>query len=256
MTATRTRAWPLLLSRMALRSATAMVALLVVFLVIRRLSGQFEALPGAGLILVAVLAAIVAIGWRHTWRILEGEHSPAQMMGRFLPPVVLLLLAVAFSIPGTHPLGLLLFWAVLVGEEVWHMARVPRTLVTEGSSATVSAPVATIVDEEEVENEVDLLPPGATQQMTRSVEAGIETLECLLRVSFVAGQQNETLHVAFCPPLLNAPTGSCEALAGAPCEVKVAALETYGARIEVKRSGTTSLEDEAIVALHATSRGD
>lgn len=104
------------------------------------------------------------------------------------------------------------------------------------------------------EEEEALLPPGVSQQITRTADAAGETLDCLLRVTFVVGEQTQAVHVAFCPPLCFAPTATCQPLDGAACEVKVTSVETFGARLEVKRRGGLALADEAIVQLRVVAQ--
>jgi hypothetical protein len=97
------------------------------------------------------------------------------------------------------------------------------------------------------------LPAGVSQQMTRTAEGGVETLIVLLRVSFASGQQTETVHVAFCPPLVGVATAKYERLRGVECEVKITSLETYGARLELKRRGALQLTGETVLKLTVTS---
>jgi hypothetical protein len=146
---------------------------------------------------------------------------------------MLALLAVSLSIPGTHPLALLLFWMCIVGEEVWSgLARRPAVTLTRSVSAAD-----------------DDFPPGVSQQLTRATADGVESITARLRVSFASGQQNETVHVAFCPPLDAQPTATCKPLRGAACEIKIAEVATYGARLELKRRGELPAAAEVVVEL-------
>jgi hypothetical protein len=240
ITATRTRAWPLLLLRVALRTATVVVFLVALMIAARRLAGHFESLPALVLVLTGLVFVIGAVLWRQLWRTYEGEGRWQDAVARYAPAVTFALLAIGLSTSGTHPLPLVVFWLALIGEEVW--AGMPRP------RAVAPARSASVEEESEAR-----LPPGVSQQITRSVEAGSERLDCLLRAALAAGQQHETLHVAFCPPLLWPPTATCEQLSGAASEVKIAAIETYGARLEIKRRGPFTLADEALFALRVVS---
>jgi hypothetical protein len=240
ITATRTRAWPLLLLRVVLRTATFVVLLVALMIAGRRLAGHLEPLPALLLLLTGLLLATAALVWRQLWRKYEGEGRWQDAVARYAPAATFALLAIGLSTSGTHPLALVMFSLALIGEEVW--AGMPRAAAVGPAR---SAPVE--------EQTAAQLPPGVSQQITRSVEAGSETLDCLLRATLEAGQQHETLHFAFCPPLLWPPTATCEQLSGAACEVKLAAIETYGARLEIKRRAPFTLADEVLISLHVKS---
>lgn len=237
------------LLRLCLATATVMVPVVLLLLVARRLTGNFSPLPGVMLVLIGAVAALAAIAWRKLCRWSAGEGSWPSQTERGLPAICLALLAIGLSIHGTPPLSLMLFWLVLVAEEVWTgwprpASPPPHVVAPQMATITTESNIA-----EEEEEEAPLLPADVSQQMTRVVEGDQELLICLLRATFAAGQQHETLHVAFCPPLLNAPTATCEQLDGPPCEVKLAAVEVYGARLELKRRGPLALADEVILKL-------
>lgn len=237
------------LMRLCVITLTVAVPLVLLLLVARRLAGNFAPLPGVVLVLIGAVAALTAFGWRKLWRWSTREGSWQSQVERGLPAVCLALLAIGLSIPGTPPLALMLFWLVLVAEEVWTgwprpTLPQPQTVAPLAETSTTESDVA-----EQEEEDAPLLPAEVSQQMTRVVEGDQELLICLLRATFAAGQQHETLHVAFCPPLLNAPAATCEQLDGPPCEVKLAAVEVYGARLELKRRGPLALADEVLLKL-------
>lgn len=253
ITATRSSAWPFLLGRIALRTATVLVPLLVLLLLVRRLAGELQALPGVLLVVIGGVAVVATCLWRRAWRHLEGATRGGEILATYLPPATLALMAVALSIGGTHPLALISFWAILVGEEVWF--GIQREHRSTRGMLPVNANSGPLTSGAEDEQEIAaLLPVGVSQQITRTADAQGEQLECVLRVNFTSGEQTQTVHVAFCPPLLFAPLATAEHLDGAACEVKVTAAELFGARLEVKRRGALALEDEAIIALHVVAR--
>lgn len=216
--------------------------LLGVLFVIRRLSGELQPLSPASLLLAGVVLATLAF-------LLRKWLSPLQ--GRFLPTLTLVLFAIALSIPGTAWWALVGFWFLLVGEEVWS-GWPARAAV----SPVITDPLPLASDNEEAarEDESGLLSPEVSQQITRGrTAAGDETLTCLSRVPFASGEQTHLLHIAFCPPLEGELSARHELLEGAPCECKIAALESFGARLEIKRRGPLTLADEALVLLNVVA---
>ena len=93
---------------------------------------------------------------------------------------------------------------------------------------------------------------GLQQQIFRyRTAAGHETISGILRVDLARGERSGNLHVAFCPPLAKLPQFHCEQAAGPPARLKLAQLETYGARIEFRLN--EPLEAEAVLAVEFTA---
>src|SRR4051812_45649694 len=106
ITATRTRAWPSLLLRVALRTATVVVLLVALMISARRLAGYFEPLPALMLVVTGLILATVALAWRQLWRTCEGEGRWQDAVARYAPAGTLALLAIGLSTRGTNPLAL------------------------------------------------------------------------------------------------------------------------------------------------------
>lgn len=260
----RSSAWPFLLRKVALRAATALVPLMLLWLAARRGFSNFAPLPSAALVLVGIAAVAIVYAWRSAWKATEARGTWQVACQRYLPAACLALLAVALSIHGTHPLAMVLFWLMLVGAEAWwgwkvssrnetvehpHPGPLPQR---EGVEELHPNPLSRGDGDEEGES--TLLPVGVSQQLTRAANASGETLDGLLRVEFAVGEQLQTVHVAFCPPLCFTPTAVCQAVDGADCDVKITSLETFGARLEIKRRGALTLADEAIVQMQVIAR--
>jgi len=104
-----------------------------------------------------------------------------------------------------------------------------RGRVAENYQQTISGPPGPA-------DEADELPAGdVLQQLTRSRTAdGSQCLEGWLRMPLDAGQRTGSLHVAFCPPFPQTPELEFEQLAGPEARIKVAQLQPYGVRLDVK----------------------
>lgn len=81
-------------------------------------------------------------------------------------------------------------------------------------------------------------------------EEGADTLEGMLQTRFEPGQKLAMLHVPFCPPFASIPRFSCET-ADDGVRAKVAAVYSYGARIELKRTADLSEDLETNVRVSA-----
>ncbi len=90
--------------------------------------------------------------------------------------------------------------------------------------------------EESGEDEESILPAGVWQQWTRGAgEGGSEWVEVVCRVTWAMEQRQVNVHLAFCPPLREAPRVSVECLGGEPVEVTIGEARAYGVRLEVRR---------------------
>ena len=94
-------------------------------------------------------------------------------------------------------------------------------------------------DQEEQEETVS---SNVTQWLTRSKTEAGEIIEGGVRIDFITGQRDATVHVSFCPPLHSIPEVTTEDLDGADLEIRVAATFPFGARLHVRRPATTLSE--------------
>jgi hypothetical protein len=244
-------AWPLLWGRAGLITVSVLAPLVALLLLARRLTGQLSPLPGAGLIIVGVIAALAAIAWRLAWRWGASDAQSWQArLATYAPATVLVILLAALSIRGTPGWALGIFWLTLIGEELfagwWFSpAAGARRSVVEHEEVETST-----CEEEE---SASLLPAGVTQQITRVQQDHREVLTCLLRATFEINQQHAALHIAFCPPLATTPTAILHQLDGPPCDARLTDSATYGARLELKRRGPLTLADEVLLSVEFES---
>ncbi|MBI5759444.1 MAG: hypothetical protein HZA46_13070 [Planctomycetales bacterium] len=85
---------------------------------------------------------------------------------------------------------------------------------------------------------VALADESVTQWLQRSRPApSEERIDGMTRVEFAPGEKQIAVHVAFCPPLPAVPVVTCELLDDADVRLRVTTVQTYGVRIEAKRSG-------------------
>jgi len=77
-------------------------------------------------------------------------------------------------------------------------------------------------------------------------EFGGEMIEGTIRVSFEPGQKKAHLHIPFDPPLPGVPDVECEAVGDHPLRVKAPVRQTYGIRIEARRSDAAEQVDTEV----------
>jgi hypothetical protein len=175
----------------------------------------------------------------------------------------LLLLAYALWVPGCGRAGLLVFWAILAGEEgwAWGSAILPGRRRPAGSPAREEihclrmdpaqaispspSPLPTLSplpdglhpsDWPREEADEDVVPAeDVLQQLTLSQDAaGGQRLCGWLRLRLAAGQRSGVVHVAFCPPFPRTPELSLEQLDGPAARVRTAQLLPHGVRLDLK----------------------
>ncbi len=79
-----------------------------------------------------------------------------------------------------------------------------------------------------------------TQWMSRRNTDEGEVVEGWARVEFSAGQRDATVHLSFCPPLGGRPDIQTEDLDGSDLEIRIPAVFPFGARLSVRRLGSTT----------------
>jgi hypothetical protein len=95
------------------------------------------------------------------------------------------------------------------------------------------------------------LSPGATQQLSRIAEEGGEALYGLLRADFAPRQRTQSLHVAFCPPLEAAPIIECSQIDGPEASIKVAQLQPFGVRFDLRLASIPREATSVVVRFEA-----
>lgn len=204
-----------------LRSAVLAGLVLGVLFWTRRLVGAFAtplsapALLVVGLVAAAWSAAARQAGPRHAWA--------------WACPLAALL-AAAVWLPGTSSLGALVLLAPLAVQEA-----VVRWRLGRSEKARREAQPNCDAEESPFDNPPEPPPSDVTQQLTRRRTAdGLEQLHGWLRACFAPGQRWATVHVAFCPPFVQAPACEAEAVEGPAASVAVGQLVPHGARLDVR----------------------
>jgi hypothetical protein len=226
----------------------------------RRLAGTINIpLQPVWLLLVGGLVAVAAAGLRLVLRFLPA-HSPCRLPDWLIPllaTAAVLGLGAALSLRGTDTRGLIAFWAVLLGEELWAWRpamwrsppdqagalRPPRRAGVRPveQPAGHRLPAALNAGSPASGYPASGCPasgyPGddVLQQLTRSQAAdGSEQLSGWLRVVFAAGQRTAIVHLAFCPQFATTPELAVEQLDGPEILRINQAVFCFGARLDLK----------------------
>jgi hypothetical protein len=235
---------------------TALVAFVVVavLLAVRRLAGAIaHPIPGPMLFPLATGIAMASVLVR-LWLIPQTRSPARGSTGDWLvlavPSLALVVLLVALFTPGTSlpaALAALLFAAVIEGLFWRHIAVMLRP------RETASRPSPEIVPERVEEfGEEESYPPNLLQQIVRTRQGSGEAIHAVLRAEFQPGEQVQVLHVAFCPPLADAPQLEAFAVGDLSADVKVTSAYNFGARLEVQLELPAT--EAASVLVEVTSR--
>lgn len=239
-------------------AAAALLGLLwlcALLLLVRRFYGALEHSPAPTALLAAALPALgAATAWRLGRGFTATGRGRRRAVGYWLPAIPLVLLGVALSLPGASPVGLSLFWAMLLlGEAAAWRYLFPRADRCDPASqparwhARAPQPAASFADDVPLDDRFD-------QQTTRRRENdGSEVIEGYLRLELAPGQRSGAAHVAFCPPLNEVPQFSVEQLGGPSARVKVAQVLPYGARVEFKLQSASEGASPLLLAFAALS---
>lgn len=136
-----------------------------------------------------------------------------------------------------------------VGRADSDVAALERDTSGRRSRYDTPAPASTVVDSTGLERELSGTASGttavqdrtavadATSAFQRTKEAnGTELVEGVMPVHFDRGQKRVNVHVPFSPPLAGVPDVECESVDGEELRLKVAVRQSYGIRIEARRS--------------------
>jgi hypothetical protein len=96
--------------------------------------------------------------------------------------------------------------------------------------------------------------PLVTQWIKRSVsESHQEQIEGEISVVMTTGQKLATVHVPFVPPLSAKPEVECRGVTDSKIRLKVASINSYGIRIEIRRSGSIAIATSLRLGFTATT---
>ena len=229
--------------------AGSMASLLVaIFLFSRRAVGALAAIHWETVVAVCLITVMTTALGRAVWRRYSpfGGSRRAMCMAwstATLTTVVAVMLVA--SPPRTLPEGLLLL--AVAGVEIffwWQFQFLPtRQLTVQGPSSPASAENLT------PESDDLALPARAYQQITRERdEVGAERIVICARVVFGPNERQQNAHFAFCPPLGQRPHLSVTQADGPAAQVRVADVQAYGARVEVRLSQASSKTQSVTIA--------
>lgn len=242
----------------AVRAALGSMALV---LVVRRLSGGIERLPGPSVAcILATLAAIASLGLM----LLRRKSAAKDGMQQIVDGVVVLIPPFAMGValmPAASTAGICYLAALFA---VTSAAFLKLDGSERGQSGGLFAgsersPLPFGPDFPAEENSVEP-PAGALanrplQWMSRTLgDDGREYVEGTVAVHFAADQKQATAHLAFCPPLAELPEVECEVLDESDVRVKTGAVYPYGVRIEARRTGAIDRPETVQVGYTASAR--
>ena len=108
-----------------------------------------------------------------------------------------------------------------------------------------------IEDEEHSESEDST---DTCQWMTRRIDdVGNDTIEGSIKVQFEVGQKQVTLHLPFSPAFATRPDVECEVVNDCSARLKIAAIQAYGIRVDVRRSSDIDQPETAEIGFCATA---
>jgi len=227
-----------------------------------------QPLDWPGLLLVGVVSAGVGVAARMLVRPrgsgTGGQAARGTRASASFDVVVslgLMAWGIALSPSGTPPGGLLIFWGIVAGEELWAWRRALGLAWLSGGFRAVRGPEATVAGPSTAPPHAlrsDLLAPPAgdvTQEFVRSRHPdGSERLAGWLRVPLGSGQRTATVHLAFCPPFVRTPKITVAQQEGPPARIKEVQLLPYGARLDLKLA--QAADAPATVLLEITAQGE
>lgn len=166
--------------------------------------------------------------------------------------VLLLVVLLAILIPGTSSFGCVC-WRMGFPLAMIALVAVLLPLECGKKKAPASPPKNEEEGEEDAELEEEIsLPPGVTQQLSRTTDADGDSLEGLLRARFTVSQSRTAMHVAFCPPFAQTPTVECYVLEGDAKIESPLRISPHGAGIQLKKLAG----EEAVLYFRAVSPPD
>ncbi|MEQ8787140.1 MAG: hypothetical protein RIC55_12610 [Pirellulaceae bacterium] len=243
-----------------------LLAMAVLFALRRMTGGAVDPLAPLVLPLVGLVLVGVASLLRTAWIVVPAPRGESALaaVGLVAPLPALLLFAAALSMPGAAVWSIILLWLVVLGHEtawgvLWLRGRGMRARgfrradSPRGHGNSPGGAAAADVDSPAVSQE-EPLPSGVSQRIERSSAAdGTQHIVGALRADFAARERTQSLHVAFCPPLLETPSLDCQQSDGPPARVTISEVQSYGARIDVRLSRAS--DDPTSIAVRFFARG-
>lgn len=239
----------------------------------RRLAGALvNPLEPAALLSAAVIVAAAAAAIRRG--VLDTLAPEGQRWGRtrfarcvaWTVSASVVAIGTALSLHDTSVSGLVVFWTILAGAELWGWTRrrpvrppvavPPVVLSIPEPAATASTPRP---DDAPAwsghESDLDTADsPDVLQQLIRRRTAeGGELLSGWLRVPLAANQRTANVHVAFCPPFPRTPQVAVDQLDGPAARIKKVQVLPYGTRLDLKLAEQSDAPASVVLQFSALS---
>ena len=228
----------------------------VLLLCLRRAMGAlFQPLPTPLLVAVLAIALFATIAVRGLWLAGGSDH----VFVRWLPTLLMLLLALALWLPGTSLAGATVLCAGVVVDSCAAVVLqagmgpvIRKRFEVPADRDAVSAVDGGLLNRHTAS---DCLPREISQRFTRRrVAEGGEIIDGEVRTAFAPGQRTEHCHVAFCPPLDGVLRVACEQTEGPPARIKVAQVLPQGARLDLRLDQPAEEEVQVVLQVTACSQ--
>ncbi len=260
-------------------TAGVLVLPLAVWFLIRRWYGAFSSPLDAGH-LIPLAFVLVTVAWCLT--LSARVVASWQLLLKTLPLLSVVAVGISVSLPGSDPVTLAAFWAVIVLGTLPLLTRCyfcrdeKPTVVDKGRIARANAgndaqsldqlrAGELPIDESREANagqdvafgqvdERSSLNDEVTHQITRARLAdGSHVVHGVLRASFAAGERLASVHVGFCPPFQCRPRIETSWSEGPESTVKPAQILPYGARFDVWLASKPTAETSVLIEFHAVA---
>lgn len=255
---TRSRDWGCDVRYATLMVTVLLLFALALFLLIRRLAGAFDHPPQPAIMLAAAVilsATLMAVRWtgRDVWT--SGRNPGFRFALTWTPLAASILCAYSLSLPESQPGVLAFFWGLLMVEEMVSLTIVHRQQPSKPAAnpADISESSPQNLTLEPAASNSSAMPDGQIQQqsMRWKTQNGCQWVQGQMRGQFKKNQRSISLHIGFCPPLDSVPQFSAETLEGADIQLKVGIAETFGARVDLRRSGSAHQPQEVLIQFDA-----
>jgi hypothetical protein len=270
------------LIRVVVMFAAVLLLMTAGWLLVRRVGGALqEPLSGAAQVLLGSLLSSMLLAAGPIERRTAAGTSPGRdswpLLACMLISMAAVMLGAAITLPGSSVLASSAFWLLILAGAVpaWlRFALLPRferrdleqepcdaVARLSGSREAVlpwdvegCASAECEVDEDE-DSEQQLLPDDVLQRVVRARDqGGSEIVYGTVRCRFVDGQRQQSIHLAFCPPLQTLAHFATDQVSGPTVQIKTVVAETFGVGIEAKLTSPSKGPTEVQIQFFAFER--
>lgn len=210
------------LARLILTTLLATLALVALFLIVRRLSGAL--LVPLDFLPALATGLLIAAGTWTLRRVAAASGASEFDLQRWLLLITIItwVLVVAITLARMNPLAIFALWLpVITAEAAWRV--LPRDAFPFPPAPLLPSSAALPTD------------PTIVQQLTRTRQADGELIRGVAQLHFAAGEQTASLHLAFCPPLAADPQVDVKGIDAGTITLRTTESRSYGVRIEGRR---------------------